>query len=776
MRPFVALFPTPSCQYSLVDDNVYRGTRTLRISAFVASTRRDMLYSTVRVDVLATIVDNDVPGVVLSFVGGSVAEGATGSFTVRCKTIPIPGSVVYVTLTPSGVANVTLSATTLQFTSDAATTVTFVAAQDFMDKPDGLLTIVATVAAPTTDAFYYGSGVSTMQASGTITVVNVDTADVVIADDGGHAAPFVDLLQTVPGGVTRYVLLTSIPSSPVTVTLTPPTGAAFTVSHTTLVLTSINCCAPSTANAVQFAPIAGSTATTLRRYNLTAAVGAGSDANFAASSSASQTVSVTVTDIGVIAPSSLWVEEGSAATFSLQLTTTPAEPVVITLSFVVPATLAGAALQLSLSQPTVTLTTADAVTVSVFLNHNNVVTGMLKGSLHLDIAASVASGFHGVTKPDMVLYLNDDDVPSVRVSPTTAVVLEGEQLSCAVAMGTMPLGPVSVALAAGSHAGVTIASPASPQLLSTAPSLSLVLNFADDHVKKADAAYALTFVLSAPSDPAYDGLTVSVVTTEVDADVIGVTATASVELQEGSGAYPNSTLIAVTLPSIPSAAVSVSFPVSMQYTLTPVAGSTISPANWNVPLLFSVAVVNDAFDEGDMHVMVTAVLASVDASWNGLQAVTDVLIHDNDVSGVEVDAPAGGIATTEGGAPATYRVRLTSQPYVAATGAWLEEWHAATVALAPTIVPGYCVAPYAVNFRQGCATDDDCVDRGSYCNTGSVATAAPASVVFTSANWNAWQIVAVTAAVDAFVEPVLNFPVTLSIAAATTCTFACRSR
>ena len=62
-----------------------------------------------------------------------------------------------------------------------------------------------------------------------------------------------------------------------------------------------------------------------------------------------------------------------------------------------------------------TLTTADAVTVSVFLNHNNVVTGMLKGSLHLDIAASVASGFHGVTKPDMVLYLNDDDVPSVAV-------------------------------------------------------------------------------------------------------------------------------------------------------------------------------------------------------------------------------------------------------------------------------------------------------------------------------------------------------------------------
>ena len=116
--------------------------------------------------------------------------------------------------------------------------------------------------------------------------------------------------------------------------------------------------------------------------------------------------------------------------------------------------------------------------------------------------------------------------------------------------------------------------------------------------------------------------------------------------------------------------------------------------------------VDDPLDDGnvaysDRHAAAT----SADAIYNGFNA-TDVAVTntDNDVSGITV-TPTSGLTTTEAGGTATFTVALTSKP----------------------------TADVTIALSSSDATEG---------------TVAPASLTFTSANWNTAQTVTVTGVDD----------------------------
>ena len=117
--------------------------------------------------------------------------------------------------------------------------------------------------------------------------------------------------------------------------------------------------------------------------------------------------------------------------------------------------------------------------------------------------------------------------------------------------------------------------------------------------------------------------------------------------------------------------------------------------------------VDDAVDDGDIaYSVVTAAAVSADLTYNGFNpsdvAVTNI---DDDAVGVTVN-PTAGLTTTEAGGTATFTVALNSQP--------------------------------TANVTIGLSSND--LAEG---------TVAPASVTFTTVNWNVAQTVTVTGVDDA---------------------------
>src|SRR5438132_1713999 len=139
------------------------------------------------------------------------------------------------------------------------------------------------------------------------------------------------------------------------------------------------------------------------------------------------------------------------------------------------------------------------------------------------------------------------------------------------------------------------------------------------------------------------------------------------------------------------------------------ASVTFTSANWNTPQTVTVTGVNDFVADGNIaYTIVTAAATSADANYNGLNPA-DVAVSntDDDTAGITV-SPTSGLVTTEAGGTATFTVVLNSQP----------------------------TANVTIPLSSG--------------NTAE-GTVSPASLTFTSANWNVARTVTVTG-VDDFVD------------------------
>jgi hypothetical protein len=223
-----------------------------------------------------------------------------------------------------------------------------------------------------------------------------------------------------------------------------------------------------------------------------------------------------------------------------------------------------------------------------------------------------------------------------------------------------------------------------------------------------DTATVTVSVLDASSDNNWDPLADKTVTvTCINDDTAGITISGiSGNTTEAGG----TATFTVRLTSQPTANVTIGLSSNdtSEGTVSP-SSLLFTSGNWNVNQTVTVTGVDDAIADGNIvYTIVTAAASSTDPNYNGLNpADVSVTNNDNDVAGITVSGISGN--TTEAGGTATFTVRLTSEP----------------------------TANVSISLSS---------------NDTSEGTVSPASLTFTSGNWNVNQTVAVTGVDDAIMD------------------------
>ena len=320
--------------------------------------------------VTVTVTDNDSPSVAVAPTDLTVAEGSTGTYTVRLTTEPSGAVTVAVGGTTSAVtADVAAAAglqTALTFsptTWRTAQTVTVTAGTDD-DAQDETATLTHT---PTGASEYAALPPGAARPSTAITVTDDETRGVTVsaAPAGltvaeGTTATYTVVLTAQPvGGAVHVTVSTSAVTSPVTVDV----GAAAGEPHTlTFTATTWATAQPVTVTAGEDDNAGDGAAT------LTHAV---TGADYGAQSVTAAPVTVTVTDDDspslAVTPSDLTVAEGSTGTYTVRLLTEPSGPVTVAVASgttatatVAPSTLTFTASTWATAQPVTVTGTPDA--------------------------------------------------------------------------------------------------------------------------------------------------------------------------------------------------------------------------------------------------------------------------------------------------------------------------------------------------------------------------------------------------------------------------------
>src|SRR5678815_4381697 len=158
------------------------------------------------------------------------------------------------------------------------------------------------------------------------------------------------------------------------------------------------------------------------------------------------------------------------------------------------------------------------------------------------------------------------------------------------------------------------------------------------------------------------------------------------------------------------------------------ASLTFTAANWNVAQTVTVTGVNDALDDGNIaYTILTAPATSTDLTYNGVDAADVTVTNtDDDAVGITVSPISG--PTTEAGGTATFTVVLNSQPTADVT-----------------------IALSSSDTTEG--------------------TVLPATLTFTTVNWNVAQTMTVTGVDDALDDGNVTYTIVTAPATSTDVTY-----
>ena len=645
--------------------------------------------------VAVTVTDDDTAGVTVSASSVTVAEGASATYTVKLNTQPTSNVVISVTKT--GSTNVTLDTdtgtsgnqTTLTFSSSnwaTAQTVTVAAAQD-ADAVNDTAAITHAV-----DASRSANEFDAVTIAGVaVTVTDDETAGVTVSET---------TLTVAEGGSGSYTVVLNLqPTSDVVINVTKSGSDDVTVSPATLTFTTSNW---STAQTVTVAA-AQDTDAVSDTAAITHAVDASRSANeFDAVTIAG--VAVTVTDdetAGVsVSASSVTVAEGGSGSYTVKLAAQPASDVVINV------TKSGSP-DVTVSPATLTFSSSNwdtAQTVTVAAAQDDDAVNDVASIAHAVDASRSANEYDAVSIAGVAVTVTDDETAGVSVSKTTLTVAEGGSGSYTVKLDAQPASNVVISVTKTGSNDVTV-SPATLTFSSsnwdTAQTVTVAAAQDADAVN--DPASIAHAVDAARSANEFDPVTIArVAVTVTDGDTAGVTVsktTLTVD-EGGNGSYT------VKLDAQPTSdvVIGVTKSGSPDVTVSP-ATLTFSSANWDTAQTVTVAAAQDADAVNDAASITHAVDASRSA--NEFDPVTiagvTVTVADDDTAGVTVSETT--LTITEGNS-STYTVKLNTQP-------------------ASDVVIGVT-------------------------KTGSTdVTVSPATLTFSSSNWDTAQTVTVRAAQDA---------------------------
>jgi hypothetical protein len=374
-----------------------------------------------------------------------------------------------------------------------------------------------------------------------------------------------------------------------------------------------------------------------------------------------------------------------------QTATTPADYQVLTPSLVFPAGSASGALQ----------------NVEVAIVNDALVEG--SHDFRLDFGA-IATSATGVTASGShTLTVFDDDFAGVSLTESagsTIVTEGGANDSFALELTAQPTSDVTISFDVGTQVSFA------PNPLVIAPAdwnvpQTVTVTAIDDLLIEGPHSATVGLIFTGDADfaaitPNSIGLIVDIVDNDVPGVLVLESDGSSTASEGGAGdSYT------VQLQSAPTQDVIIAIQADAQLQVAPVVLS-FTPANWGTPQTVSINAVDDALIEGPHAGTLTHAATSLDLNYNGIAiAPVTVALLDNDVAGVTLLASGGDTTISEGGSGDSFTVQLSAQP----------------------------ASDVTISF-----------------NAGTQLSLAPASLVFTPAQWNLPQTVSVSAIDDAIIE------------------------
>ena len=447
--------------------------------------------------------------------------------------------------------------------------------------------------------------------------------EVVIRDDdtaGVSISP--SSLSVGEGDQQSYTIrLDSEPTSDVSVTVELPANAGFTVNPGAITFTPLNW-------GRQYVYVTGTQDNDAADEPPAAITHTVSSSDTLYSGATAGSVSVTVTNddsVGVtISESSLDIEEGAPATYTVVLDTAPAGDVTVAIE--------GAAdTDVSLDKTSLTFTTADwdtPQTVTVTAEQDDDAVDEPAVNLTHTVSSTADTAYHGMTADSVSVTVNDDDTAGVTVSPTAITVVGGGSNGYSVVLDTEPAGDVSVAIAGLTGTDLSLDK---TSLTFTASDWSTAQTVTATAVEEAGpGTMTLTHTVSSTADTAYHGMTAgSVSVTVTDDDSVGVTISeTSLDIEEGDSAT-----YTVSLDSEPTGSVTVNAPANTDVTAEP-ASLIFTVDDWDTPQEVTVAVAQDG-DAEDDDATVTHSVSRADPAYAAVSgADVAVSVTDDDKSTV----------------------------------------------------------------------------------------------------------------------------------------------
>ena len=573
--------------------------------------------------VAVTVTDDDTPGVTVSPASLTVGEGGTGRYTVKLNTQPSGDVTVGIV---SNNTDVTVPPSSLTFTTtnwNSAQTVTVSAGQDADAAND-----TATLTHDPSGADYD----SVSNAILSVTVTDNDTRGVTVTPTS---------LTVNEGGTNTYtVVLDTEPSDAVTVTINDPTDNTDVSANPASLTFSTSNWATAQTVTVSAAEDDDSTRDTA---TVTHTVAGGDYAAITASS-----VAVTVADNDVpgvtVTPLSLMVGEGGSGTYTVVLNTQPSGDVTVAISSnnsdvsASPSPLTFTTTTWSAEQ-TVTVTAGqddDAANDTAALTHN-----------------PGGGGYNSVSNASLTVTVTDDETAGVTVTPTSLTVDEGGTNTYTVVLDTRPTAAVTVTIVDPTDNADVSANPANLRFSTSnwATAQTVTVSAAED----ADASQDTATVTHTVAGGDYGSVTADdVAVTVTDNDTPGVTVTPT-SLTVGEGGTGRYTVVLDTEPT-DTVTVTIVDPTNTDVTASP-ASLTFTASDWATAQTVTVSAAEDIDLLQDTATVTHTVAGGDYASFAASSVV--VTVTDNDAPGVMVSPTS--LTITEGG-NSTYTVELNTQP------------------------------------------------------------------------------------------------------------------
>ncbi|MBF2760473.1 MAG: hypothetical protein ISN28_09425, partial [Ectothiorhodospiraceae bacterium AqS1] len=366
-------------------------------------------------EVVVTVRDNDPLGKTVSVSTLTVEEGSSSTFTVELDTQPSANVTVNITQTGTTNADVTVSPTSLIFTTgnwDTAQTVTVNGADD-------------------TDGFNDSATLQVKATGGGYDSVTAEEIVVTVRDNDplGLTVSATTLAVTEQSSATFTVKLDTQPSDDVTVTIaqTGTSNSDITVNNASLTFTTSNW------NSTQTVTVNGADDADGFNDRATLRVSA-TDGGY--NNVDHVDVAVTVNDndpLGMtVSASTLTVNENSNNTFTVNLDTQPSGNVTVDITQSGTANTDVRVSPASLTFTTDNWGTTQTVTVSAAEDNNG-----FDETVTLEIDPS-SGGYDNVADEEVVVTVDDNDPLGITVSKTTLTVNENSSGTFTVNLDTQP--------------------------------------------------------------------------------------------------------------------------------------------------------------------------------------------------------------------------------------------------------------------------------------------------------------------------------------------------